>query len=84
MIRNESKKRRPFDLRHLIAFVLGVYGILLGGKGLLDNAQTLEKADGLAINAWMGVAMLALGALIWLWSRLDPLPPVSPDDDTDE
>ncbi|HEX2131561.1 MAG TPA: hypothetical protein VHH15_08360 [Actinophytocola sp.] len=65
-----------FDLRTVIAVLFGVYGIVLTVKGAFfeDRAQ-LEKAAGIDINLWSGIAMLVVAALFLLWARLRPLVP---------
>lgn len=60
-----------FDLRVLIAGLLLVYGVLLVGAGLFDNATTLSKADGVRINLWEGIALLAVACCFGIWRLVD-------------
>ena len=63
--------KRLFDLRLLIGSLFTLYGLMVGGAGLLNSAADLHKADGVRINLWTGLAMLALGVffLVWGWRR---------------
>lgn len=49
-----------------------VYGVIVTLIGVLDGPSELEKAQGVRINLWMGLGMLALGLLMLLWLRLNP------------
>lgn len=61
--------RRLFDLRSLIGGVLIVYGVVLVIVGFTDGHAELDHADGIRINLWVGLAMLAAGFLFLLWER---------------
>jgi hypothetical protein len=66
-----------FDLRSVIALLFGVYGLVLTVLGLVATSPAdLEKAGGVAINLWTGIAMLLMSAgfVLWVWLR----PPVAP------
>jgi hypothetical protein len=66
-----------FDLRSVIALLFGVYGLVLTVLGLAATSPAdLEKAGGVALNLWTGIAMLVLAAVfvLWVWLR----PPVVP------
>jgi hypothetical protein len=69
----DTTASRLFDLRTLIGGVFVVYGALLTVVGLLDSNDEIAKANGLRINFWTGVFMLALGLLFLLWVWLRPL-----------
>jgi len=65
---------RLFDVRRVIGGLFVVYGVIVTGIGFFDDATELEKAQGVRINLWMGLGMLALGLLMLLWLRLNPPP----------
>lgn len=65
-------KPRGFDVRVLIAGLLGLYGLVLTVLGLTDGAAELAKADGLRINLWVGVALLTVAAFFAAWAALAP------------
>jgi hypothetical protein len=71
-----SKSARLFDVRRVIGGLFVVYGVIVTLLGVFDSAADLEKAQGVRINLWMGLAMLALGLffLAWAWIR----PPSAP------
>ena len=65
-----------FDIRNVIATLLGIYGVvLLICAAVLDpgtNPETgLEKSSG--DNVWAGIALLVVAALFVLWARLNPI-----------
>jgi len=66
-----SAAARLFDVRRVIGGLFVVYGLIVTLVGLFDGSAEIEKAQGVRINLWMGLAMLALGAffLLWLWLR---------------
>jgi hypothetical protein len=73
-----SKAARLFDVRRVIGGLFVVYGVIVTLLGLFDNQAEIDKAQGVRINLWMGIAMLALGLLMLLWLRLSP--PEAPAD----
>jgi glucose uptake protein GlcU len=63
-----------FDIRLIIALLIGVYGLVLTIMGVgFTTAADLEKAAGVNINLWAGIGMLVFSALFVLWARLRPL-----------
>ncbi|MEU4441776.1 hypothetical protein AB0K14_17100 [Actinosynnema sp. NPDC050801] len=69
-----AHKAGLFDLRLVIAVLFAIYGVVLlvVGLGFTDEAD-LAKADGLNINLWSGVGMLALSAVFAAWAVLRPV-----------
>ena len=76
---------RLFDVRRIIGGLFTVYGVIVTVVGLLDSRAALDKARGVRINLWVGLAMLALGVLflIWQWVRPVRLGESAPDRRTD-
>jgi hypothetical protein len=72
------KAARLFDVRRVIGGLFVVYGVIVTLLGVFDSPAEIDKAQGVRINLWMGLAMLVLGALMLLWLRLSP--PDGPDD----
>ncbi len=63
-----------FDVRAIIAGLIGVYGLILTGLGLFRaTEEELARADGLNINLWAGLGMLAVAAAFGLWVRVRPI-----------
>ena len=77
-----SESERPsrgrislFDLRWILAFLFGVYGIVVTLMGLLSHASTSTASGqdiGVNVNLWTGIPMLALAAVFALWAGLRP------------
>ncbi|NUT47475.1 MAG: hypothetical protein HOV94_09245 [Saccharothrix sp.] len=69
-----ARKAGLFDLRLVIAVLFGIYGVVLlvVGLGFTDETD-LAKADGLNINLWTGVGMIALSAVFAAWATLRPV-----------
>ncbi|AEV87526.1 hypothetical protein ACWT_6514 [Actinoplanes sp. SE50] len=74
---------RLFDLRAVIGGMFTLYGVIVTLIGIFDSPADIAKAQGVRINLWMGLAMLALGLLMLLWLRLNPPKPVEAGDDRD-
>lgn len=74
---------RLFDVRAVIGGMFTLYGVIVTLLGIFDTPSELDKAQGVRINLWMGLAMLALGLLMLLWLRLNPPKPVETDEEED-
>lgn len=72
-----SSAARLFDVRRVIGGLFVVYGVIVTLVGLFDSKAEIDKAQGVRINLWMGLAMLVLGLLMLLWLRLNP--PATPE-----
>ncbi|GAA3916993.1 hypothetical protein [Actinoplanes auranticolor] len=81
-----SAAARLFDVRRVIGGLFVVYGVIVTLLGIFDTGAEIDKAQGVRINLWMGLAMLALGGffLLWLWWRPAELPPAKAGPDADE
>jgi drug/metabolite transporter (DMT)-like permease len=68
------QKAGAFDIRLIIALLIGVYGVILTvmGIGFTSDAD-LEKAAGVNINLWAGIGMLVVTALFVIWAKVRPL-----------
>jgi len=75
---NKRKVTRLFDVRLVIGGLFTVYGVIVTLIGLFDSHAEIQKAQGVRINLWMGLGMLAVGLLMLLWLRLNPLPTPEP------
>jgi hypothetical membrane protein len=78
----KRKVARLFDVRLVIGGLFTIYGVIVTLIGVFDNHSEIQKAQGVRINLWMGLGMLAVGLLMLLWLRLNPLP--IPEPKTDE
>jgi xanthine/uracil/vitamin C permease (AzgA family) len=68
-----ASKARLFDVRRVIGGLFVLYGVIVTVAGLLDSPAAIEKAQGVRVNLWTGLGMLALGALFLLWQWWRPL-----------
>lgn len=67
-------RRSAFDIRLIIALLLGVYGLVLTVIGLFFvTDEEIDKSAGVNINLWTGIAMLVGCGLFVLWALLRPL-----------
>jgi len=80
----EKKAAGAFDVRNVIAALIGFYGVVLVVVGLVDNSEeALEKAGGVNANLWVGLAMVAFALAFALWARLRPIVVASPETEDD-
>lgn len=68
-----SRIQRLFDLRLVIGGLLGLYGVILAIRGLVDGPEQLARAAGTAINLWTGIGLVVVAAMFLLWARMRPL-----------
>ncbi|GAA3574431.1 hypothetical protein GCM10022222_68600 [Amycolatopsis ultiminotia] len=67
-------KAGAFDIRLIIALLLGVYGVVLTVMGIAFTSDAdRAKAAGVNINLWAGIGLLVITALFGLWTVLRPL-----------
>jgi hypothetical protein len=67
-------KAGAFDVRNVIAALIGFYGIVLIIMGLVaDSAAQRAKTGDVNANLWAGIAMAVVAASFLVWSRLRPV-----------
>jgi hypothetical protein len=66
-----------FDIRFIIAALIGLYGIITLLTGLFASDAQIEKADGLNINLSAGIGMLVVAIGFGVWAKVRPI--VVPD-----
>jgi hypothetical protein len=70
-----------FDLRSVIGLLFVVYGVVLTILGIIgETPEELEKAGGIALNLWVGLAMLVGGIVFFVWAFTKPPQPPDPSD----
>src|SRR3954452_9919623 len=63
-----------FDVRNVIAALIGFYGVVLLILGLIGPSEDdLAKTGGGNANLYAGIALLVGAAAFALWSRLRPI-----------
>ena len=79
-----------FDVRRFIGGLFVLYGAILLVLGFGATDAEVEKAAGVNVNLWTGLAMLIVGAFFLAWAFTRPLaqqlgeeepPPEGPEDD---
>ncbi len=74
---SEETTRRTagaFDIRYVIAGLIGVYGVILVVYGLFATEDAeLARADGFNVNLWCGIGMVVVAAAFAAWARLRPV-----------
>jgi hypothetical protein len=62
-----------------------IYGVIVTIAGLTDDDAAIDKAEGVNINLWTGLGMLALGVFFLLWLKVrptaHPTPPLPTQED---
>ncbi|WP_328860830.1 hypothetical protein [Streptomyces sp. NBC_00306] len=79
--RKSATAARLFDIRLIIGGLFTLYGIIVTIAGILASDADLKKAEGVNINLWTGLGMLALGLFFLLWLKLRPIAPPPPAED---
>ena len=76
-----------YDVRTVIAGLIGLYGIVLTILGLVDYSEAdRAKTGDVNANLWAGIVMIvvALGFAAWLWLRPIVVDPVALEKEKDE
>ncbi|MFJ9059698.1 hypothetical protein [Streptomyces sp. NPDC102409] len=71
--RTSATAARLFDIRRIIGGLFVVYGVIVTIAGIDPSDADLKKAQGVHINLWTGLAMLALGLFFLIWMKLRPV-----------
>ena len=72
----ESATKRAtnlLDIRRIIGALLGLYGVILFFAGILGSDADKNKAAGVNINLYVGIALIVASALFWTWALTRPL-----------
>jgi hypothetical protein len=78
-----QKAAGAFDVRNVIAGLIGFYGVVLVIVGIVDRSEeALSKTDGVNANLWAGLVMVVVALGFALWSRLRPIVVEVPRDDS--
>jgi hypothetical protein len=62
-----------FDVRRFIGGLFLIYGVILFVLGLGASDADVDKAAGVNVNLWTGLAMLLVGAIFLAWALLRPV-----------
>jgi len=62
-----------FDVRRFIGGLFVLYGLILLVMGIGASDADVDKAAGVNVNLWTGLAMLLVGAFFLAWAFTRPL-----------
>jgi membrane-bound ClpP family serine protease len=80
---NSKRKVGVFDIRFVIGGLIGLYGVILTLLGLFNASdEELARGDGVNINLWAGLGMLAFALLMAAWAYWRPV--IVPEDVADQ
>jgi hypothetical protein len=64
-----------FDIRRIIGGLFVVYAVILIVTGIVGSEDVKNKAAGVNVDLWTGLAMLVVGALMIFWALARPVAP---------
>jgi hypothetical protein len=68
-----------FDVRNIIAALIGLYGVVLVIVGLVDKSTAaMAKTGGVNANLWAGIVMVVVAVGFAAWSRIRPIVVTAP------
>jgi hypothetical protein len=70
---SDTQVAGAFDIRNVIAALIGFYGVVLTVVGIVDGEEATAKTDGFDANLWVGLGLLVAALGFALWSRLRPI-----------
>src|SRR3954452_21532578 len=62
-----------FDLRRIIGGLFAIYGVILFVLGIAASQKEIDKAAGVNMNLWVGLAMMIVSAIFLGWAFARPL-----------
>ncbi|SDB81362.1 hypothetical protein GA0111570_103266 [Raineyella antarctica] len=70
---NANRKRTAglFDIRNMIALLIGIYGLILVFMGFWGD-PALDRTGGVNANLWAGIALVVIAAVMATWAKLRP------------
>jgi cation transport ATPase len=76
---NLARNANRFDIRRIIGALFVVYGVILVVVGVVGSTAVKNKADGINVNLWVGLAMLAFAIFMIAWALIRPTAPEPPE-----
>jgi hypothetical protein len=74
-----ARTANRFDVRRLIGALFCLYGVILVALGAFGSHTVKNKADGINIDLWTGLAMIVFGVLMVVWALARPVMPEPPE-----
>ncbi|SFO92669.1 hypothetical protein SAMN05421810_101417 [Amycolatopsis arida] len=83
--KTRTRRAGAFDIRLVIALLIGVYGLVLTVMGIgFTSDEDIAKAAGLNINLWAGIGMLIFAGLFVVWVVLRPIAVPVPESEQEQ
>jgi len=70
-----ARAANKFDIRRLIGGLFILYSLILIALGIFGSDHIKNKAAGINIDLWTGLAMLVFGILMLVWAFTRPVMP---------
>jgi hypothetical protein len=70
-----AKAANRFDIRRIIGGLFILYSLILIALGIFGSTHVKNKAAGINVDLWTGLAMLVFGALMVFWALARPTQP---------
>jgi hypothetical protein len=80
---SDTQVAGAFDVRNVIAALIGFYGVVLTVVGIVDGEDATAKTGGFDANLWVGLGLVVCALAFAAWSRLRPIvvhEPPEPDE----
>jgi hypothetical protein len=74
-----AKMANRFDIRRIIGGLFVVYAVVLIVTGIAGDHTVKNKAAGINVDLYTGIAMLVVGILMIAWALLRPVRPEPPE-----
>jgi hypothetical protein len=68
-----------FDIRRIIGGLFLLYGVILVVTGIVGSHTVKNKASGINIDLWTGIAVVVVGIMMIAWALLRPTAPEPPE-----
>jgi hypothetical protein len=74
-----AKMANRFDIRRIIGGLFLLYSVVLIVTGVAGDHTVKNKASGINVDLYTGIAMLVVGVLLVAWALLRPVQPEPPE-----
>ena len=71
--RAAARLANRFDIRRIIGGLFVLYGIILTVAGIVGSDESKNKAAGINVDLWTGLAMFVVGVLMIVWALTRPV-----------
>jgi hypothetical protein len=69
----EGHRAGLFDIRVIIAALLGIYGVILVVTSFFTSDSQLQRDDDLNVNLTAGIGMIVVAVGFVIWTRWRPI-----------